>query len=217
MIPFIIIIIIYVIVLIVIIATKSKDKSKDNNRPDYSSGGKKKGFWEWNLTPEYKRVGIRGEEAAARVIQSVLRDGDRLFTNVSIEYDGKPTELDNVVVNKYGVFIIEVKNYSGYIVGGEDDYEWQKYKTTRAGNTYSKTVKNPIKQVKRQIYILARYLEYHGTRVWIHGYAILLQGNCPVQSKHVLTSNAEIDQAIHTIDRRMLDARTVERIVELLS
>ena len=217
MIPFIIIGIIYVIIIIVVIATRSKDKSKDDNRPGNASGGKKKGFWEWTFTPEYKRVGIRGEEAAVRVIQSVLRDGDRLFTNVSIEYDGKPAELDNVVVNKYGVFIIEVKNYSGFIVGGEDDFEWQKYKTTNAGNTFVKTVRNPIRQVKRQIYILARYLEYYGSRVWVHGYAILLHGNSPVRSEYVLTSKADIDHAIHTVDRRMLDTKTVDRIAELLS
>ncbi len=206
--PFIIIGIITVIVIIVVIATRSK------NRPD---SGNKPGFWEWVVTPEYKRVGIRGEETAASAIRSVLREGDRLFTNVSIEYDGKPAELDNVIVNKYGVFIIEVKNYTGRIVGGEDDYEWQKYKTTDAGNTYEKTVKNPIKQVKRQIYILARYLEYYGARVWVRGYAILLHGNSPVQSEYMLTSVADIDRVIHTADRRMLDAMTFEKITELMS
>ncbi len=147
----------------------------------------------------------------------MLREGDRLFTNVSIGYDGKPAELDNVIANKYGVFIIEVKNYTGRIIGGEDDYEWQKYKTTDAGNTYEKTVKNPIKQVKRQIYILARYLEYYGSRVWVRGYAILLHGNSPVQSEYILTSVADIDRAIHTSDRRMLDAKMLEKITELMS
>ena len=123
----------------------------------------------------------------------------------------------NVIVNKYGVFIIEVKNYTGYIVGNEDDFEWQKFKTTDAGNTYEKTVKNPIPQVKRQVDILARYLKYYGPRVWVKGYAILLQGNSPVDSKYLLKSVADIDRAIHTPDRRMLDAKTLESITKLLS
>lgn len=206
-----------VIVIIVVLATRSKGRASGENRPGNTSGGNKPGFWEWIFTPEYKRVGIRGEEAAVSEIQSVLREGDRLFTNVSIEYDGKPAELDNVVVNKYGVFIIEVKNYTGRIIGGEDDYEWQIFKTTVAGNTYEKTVKNPIKQVKRQVYILARYLEYYGPKVWVRGYAILLHNNSPVQSEYMLTSIADIDRAIHTADRRMLDAKTVEKVSELLS
>jgi len=58
------------------------------------------------------------------------------------------------------------------IVGGEDDFEWQKYKTTEAGNTYEKTVKNPIRQVKRQIDILAHFLDYYGARAWIEGFHV---------------------------------------------
>ena len=169
------------------------------------------------FTPGYKRAGIRGEAVAVRAIESVFREGDRLLTNISIEYEGKRTELDTVVVNKYGVFIIEVKNYQGRIVGNEDDYEWLKYKTTDAGNTYSKTVKNPIRQVKRQVYILAHYLENCGARVWVRGYAILLHGNSPVESDYVLTSLDGINLAIHFAERKMLDAATVDRITQLLS
>ena len=214
--PFIILGIVAAIVFIIIFATRSRP-SGGGGRASTASGKKKPGFWKWIFTPENKRVGIRGEEAAARAIESVLREGDRLFTNVSIEYDGKPAELDNVIVNKYGVFIIEVKNYTGYIVGNEDDYVWQKYKTTDAGNTYKNTVKNPIKQVKRQVFILAHYLEYYGPRVWVKGYTILLHGNSPVESEYMLNSVSDIDRAIHTKDRRMLDEKTVESITRLLS
>lgn len=214
--PSIILGIVAAIVLIIIFATRSRP-SGGGGRASTASGEKKPGFGEWIFTPEYKRVGIRGEEAAVRAIESVLREGDRLFTNVSIEYDGKPAELDNVIVNKYGVFIIEVKNYKGYIVGNEDDYVWQKYKTTDAGSTYEKTVKNPIKQVKRQVFILAHYLEYYGERLWVKGYTILLHGNSPVESEYMLNSVSDIDRAIHTKERRMLDEKTVESITKLLS
>ena len=129
------------------------------------------------LSPE-KVAGKRGEAAAANIIRSVLRKGDLLLTNVEIDCDGKKTELDNVIVNKNGVFIIEVKNYSGSLVGCESDFEWYKYHTSRGGNVYVKTVKNPIRQVKRQIYILAHYLEYFGIDVYVCGYAIFLNDNC---------------------------------------
>ena len=187
---------------------------------DSSSGKKKRnepGTIQWIFTPEYKRAGIRGENSAATAIATILREGDHLFTNVPIQYDGKTAELDVVIVNTCGVFIIEVKNYSGYIVGGEDDYEWRKYKTTYAGNTYEKTVKNPIKQVRRQIYLLAHYLDYYGLRVWVKGYAILLQGNSPVTSEYVLTSLDDVDRAIHKTDRRGLNLETVEKRAELFS
>lgn len=164
-----------------------------------------------------RRAGKKGEKRATNIIRSVLKEDDRLFTNVQISYKNRPAELDNVIVNKYGVFIIEVKNYNGWLVGKADDYEWIKYHTTQAGNTYSKTVKNPIKQVKRQVYLLAKYLELHAPkRVWVDGYAILLEKNSPVESAYVLTSVQDIDKAIHTSKRNRLTQNEIDEILNVL-
>ena len=130
-----------------------------------------------------------------------------------MEFEDKEAELDNVIVNKFGVFIIEVKNYKGRLVGNEEDYEWVKYHRTDAGNTYSKKVRNPIKQVKRQIYVCAKFLEYYGAkRVWVEGYALLVRGNSPVQSDYILSSIQDIDRAIHTPNRNHLTTTDVEEI-----
>lgn len=212
--PFILIGIAVIVLFIILIVCSDYDNA--GSRPHNPSGNNRPSLWKQLFTPEYKLVGDYGERYAAQEIRSVLREDDRLFSNVTIEYDGKLAELDNVIVNKYGVFIIEVKNYSGEIIGCEDDFEWQKYKTTDAGITYEKTVKNPIRQVKRQIYILARYLECNGARVWVKGYAILLQGNSPVDSNQLLNSRDEIDLAIHSRDRTMLSVAEIERISKLL-
>ena len=61
---------------------------------------------------------------AANLIREVLNEDDRLFTNVNIECDGMSAELDNVIVNSYGVFIIETKNCKGRLYGNEDDYKF---------------------------------------------------------------------------------------------
>lgn len=168
------------------------------------------------IESESKRAGRRGEVVATNAIKGVLRDGDLLFTNVEISYDDRPAELDNVIVNQYGVFIIEVKNYKGHLYGTEDDYEWKKYKDDGYGNTFEKNVKNPIKQVKRQIYILAKYLDYYGSRVWVDGYVLLIHGNSPVQSGYVLSSIQDIDRAIHTPGRNCLSKQQTEAISNLL-
>ena len=168
------------------------------------------------IESESKRAGRRGEVVATNAIKGVLRDGDLLFTNVEISYDDRPAELDNVIVNQYGVFIIEVKNYKGRLYGTEDDYEWKKYKDDGYGNTFEKNVKNPIKQVKRQIYILAKYHDYYGSRVWVDRYVLLIHGNSPVQSGYVLSSIQDIDRAIHTLGRNCLSKQQTEAISNLL-
>lgn len=164
-----------------------------------------------------RRVGRIGEEKATELIRRFLVDDDHLFTNVQIEYDGQPAELDNVVVNKYGVFIFEVKTYKGQLIGCEDDYDWLKNRMTEAGSVYTKTVKNPIRQVKRQVYLLSKYFKYYGMDVWINGYAFMLYGNSPVESKYIISELNDIGKVIHTPGRSYLTSKQIDEICKLLS
>lgn len=169
------------------------------------------------FAPPAKRFGARGEEAIERLITSTLTSNDRYFTNMEVFADGKRAELDNIIVNSYGVFIIEAKSYKGRLVGTADDYEWQKYHTTDAGNVYQKTVKNPIPQVKRQVYILHKFLEANGLNVWVRGYVVFLYNNSPIKHKNILAGEKSIRTALHTFEKRTLSPREVEWISELFT
>ena len=164
-----------------------------------------------------KAAGKQAELYSTDIIKSALKSDDILLTNVEIQYQDKPAELDDVVVNQYGVFIIEVKYYNGELKGKEDDFEWTKTHVTEAGNSYVKPVKNPIVQVKRQIHILANYLRDNGFNVWVKGYVLLLDNKSPVQSDYILTSITDIKNVLHTVDRKTLDKKTIESIKKLLS
>lgn len=174
---------------------------------DNSSGGYE--------TPE-RRVGRLGEQFATKVISEVLNEGDTLFTNVRIYADGKESELDNVIVNSYGVFIVEVKTYSGVIHGSEDDYKWLQTKYTSGGNFYQKSVKNPIKQVNRQVYILSRLFKENDIKVWIEGYAFMTERNAPFRHVRILENQYAIDRAIHPNNGQKLNKGTRTRIEEIL-
>lgn len=171
---------------------------------------------DWTYESASRRAGRHGEEIAAEMIRQVLREGDYLLTNIEITYDGKQAEMDCIIVNKFGVSIFEVKNYSGRLVGDEDDYEWQKIKITDSGNMYTKQVKNPIRQLKRQVYLLAHYLKCHQIKVWVEGYVILLHQNSPVDSECIISSLSDIDRAIHTKGKNLLHSKETEQIVALL-
>lgn len=195
-----------IIIAIIAIAIASSKKKRQNVQ-SYS---------DVEVAPDEKEYGLQGELFATDIICSVLQDGDYFFRNVHIVYNGKKAELDNLIVNKYGVFIIEVKNFKGVILGEEDDYKWIKYKDDGYGNIFQKEVTNPIKQVKRQTYILANYLRENGVNVWVEGYGALLQDNSPVNSEHLLYDVDDIDRAIHTYSRKLLDAKTIEKIKALI-
>jgi len=121
-----------------------------------------------------KRAGRLGESFANTVIQEILHDDDVMLTNVKIMAEGKQAELDDLIINKRGVFIIEVKNYSGELFGEEEEDDWIKTKMTPGGSLYQKTVRNPIRQVKRQIHVLSRFLKENNVHVWIDGYVFFV-------------------------------------------
>ena len=163
-----------------------------------------------------KKAGRLGEMYATSIIEEVQNKNDVLLTKVEIAVDGKRTELDNVVINDKGVFIIEVKNHSGQLSGDEDDFEWIQSKVTEAGNLYQKSVKNPIGQVKRQIFLLSELLKNHGIRVWIKGYVFFVERNSPVNSEYVLETRKDIDTAIHSRSKNHLNKKMIEEIRKLL-
>lgn len=172
--------------------------------------------FEWTFESASMRAGRRGEEIAVEMIRQVLKEDDYLLTNIEIAYDGRQAEMDCIVVNRFGVFIFEVKNYSGQLIGDEDDYEWQKIKITDSGNMYSKQVRNPIRQLKRQIYLLAHYFQGHRIKIWVEGYVILLHQNSPVDSGYIISSLSDIDMAIHTKGKNYLYPKEIEQIITRL-
>ena len=168
------------------------------------------------IEPPERRAGRRAEKYATEIIESVLNIDDVLLSNVSVSFDSKPTELDSVVINKYGVFIIEVKYYSGRLEGTEDNFKWTKYHVSGGGNTYVKMVKNPIKQVKRQVYILANYLRDHSVNVWVNGFAMIIGADSPVSSDYIITNKFALDHRIHSATGKTLNKQEIERIKSLL-
>ncbi|MBP5154981.1 MAG: NERD domain-containing protein, partial [Clostridia bacterium] len=125
-------------------------------------------------------------------------------------------ELDLTVVNKYGVFVIEVKNYSGVLYGGKDDRKWTKKHVSRGGRVFVKPVTNPLRQVKREVDILARYLRYHGFDVWVEGYAFICGAESPVRSERIIEDARDADRALHTPGRRRLTNAEIKGIREFL-
>lgn len=164
-----------------------------------------------------KKAGRYGERGAIHLIQEILNEKDVLLTNVKISFEDRETELDDVIINNRGVFIIEVKNYSGTLSGDEDDFEWIKNKETEAGIFYHKMVKNPIKQVKRQISILSQYLRENGVFIWVEGYTFLVENNSPINSSYVLNTQKDIHTAIHLGTNNKITKKTKEKIIKLLS
>lgn len=166
---------------------------------------------------EQKAAGKRGEIIFDNVLKDIIRPDDTILSNISITYNEQKTELDFVIINRCGIFVIEVKNYSGTMYGGVDDFKWEKTKTNN--NIYTKCVQNPVRQVKREVYILKDYLKSYGINVWISGYVYFVRKNSPITDKTILASNTDIDHAIHQCEPghyQQLDMNKINQIKYVL-
>lgn len=131
--------------------------------------------------------GISGERIATQVL-SMLPDDYTVFQNVIVSYGNKKSEIDNIVVGKSGVFIIEVKNHNGHIVGNLGDICWTQHKVGCGGMPYTNEIYNPVKQVGTHIYRLSNYLRHEGVNTYIQGMVYFVNKNCQLS----LTGNSDI-------------------------
>lgn len=88
--------------------------------------------------PKFK--GYVGEEVAKKELKS-LGSNYKVLNDIMVYSDNKTHQIDHIVVSKYGIFVIEMKNYGGKIVGKEKDNEWTQY----IGKKVNK-LRNPIIQ-----------------------------------------------------------------------
>lgn len=117
-------------------------------------------------------AGMNGERIVADVL-SELSDEYVVVNNVPLNVDGSRTEIDSLVVSKYGLWIFEVKNYTGYIDGEFEDNTWTRTKISSNGNPYANEIKNPLKQMHRQIAILRTLFSQIEEKVYISGAVVL--------------------------------------------
>lgn len=99
--------------------------------------------------------GIWGEFLVNRVLKRRFSNDEyHLIKNVTLPTEGGSTQIDHVLVSAFGVFVIETKNYGGWIFGSEKQATWTQtiYK--------SKTkFQNPLRQNYKHIKTLASLLD----------------------------------------------------------
>lgn len=65
-----------------------------------------------------------GEKVVAGKLDHLPKDQYRVLNNVTIPTLKGSSQIDHLVVSIYGIFVIETKNYNGWIYGGEHAEYW---------------------------------------------------------------------------------------------
>ena len=106
-----------------------------------------------------KRIGQAGEDKVAETLKTI--PDSRLMRNQYIPCGhGHTIEVDALLLTRKGIFVIEIKNISGKIVGSYRLNEWTVHlKGKRGGKPSRYKIYNPIKQNARHLEAVARYLQ----------------------------------------------------------
>lgn len=167
---------------------------------------------------EIYRAGEKGEYRAASAIKSILFKDDWHTCNFEFSVDGREAECDILVVNTNGIFIFEVKSFSGSLFGYETDDTWEKVKESDSGNLYSKEIKNPIKQVRRQRWLLKKLLGSYGIYDFrIDGYVLLVNANPHDESEYILTDLSEVERTIHKPGEQPLNKSKRDAVISAIN
>ncbi len=77
----------------------------------------------WGLI-EAKVKGFLGESRVSLILDSLPQKEYKVINNVMLPTDNGTTQIDHIVVSIYGIFVIETKNYKGWISGSEYSEQW---------------------------------------------------------------------------------------------
>jgi len=123
---------------------------------------------------------------------------------------GGSTQIDHVIVSIYGIFVIETKNYKGWIYGSENQRQW----TQSFPNGSKFKFQNPLRQNYLHIKTLADLL---GLELSYFHSMIAFIGECELKTRdelpeHVLTSG--MVSYVKKKQDKILNEEEVKSIVE---
>ena len=135
-----------------------------------------------------------------------------IINNVTIpDGQGGTTQIDHLVVSKYGIFVIETKNMRGWIYGDEKAAKW-----TQVIFKVKNSFQNPLRQNYKHISCLAQLLGLPKEN-FIH--VIVFVGSCTLKNSNKLPNNVlshggQISQFIRSKTVELFDSNQVMTIID---
>lgn len=112
-------------------------------------------FSRQGMSPGATIKGMVGE-AAGSLAAKVFLDAKiyHSLNNVTLNTSNGTAQIDHVIVSRFGIFVIEAKNYQGWLFGSESQAEWTQ--SFPGGKKFK--FQNPLRQNYRHIKALSEFL-----------------------------------------------------------
>ncbi|MDP4201518.1 MAG: NERD domain-containing protein [Bacteroidota bacterium] len=162
------------------------------------------------LRPKIK--GIVGEKAVALILLRLNRTKYIVINNVVLKVGGKTTQIDHLVISDFGLFVIETKNYKGWILGGENSEYWTQVIFKRKEKLY-----NPIRQNYGHVQALKYYLREFSNVKYIPIVVFSLRSTLKVNTVSEVVNTAKLIKTIKKYREIILEEFEKEAILEKIN
>lgn len=152
-------------------------------------------------------------ELKTKLAQSLFLDLGQyhIFNNIIIQAAFRSTQIDHVIVSKYGVFVVETKNKDGWIYGNANDDRW-----TQVFYQKKYQFQNPLRQNYMHTKCLADFLRIDHSKIYS---LVIFWGKCQFKTqmpenvlnnkytgyikskKQILFTNDEVDKICQELQR----------------
>lgn len=105
-------------------------------------------------------LGAMGERRVNHTLRKLLTEDYRLFNNVTLPTRRGTTQVDHILLSRFGVFVIETKNMSGWIFGSPDQAKW-----TQVLNRRKRQFQNPLRQNYAHVKAIEQLMELPASAV----------------------------------------------------
>lgn len=140
---------------------------KKNRKAQFSGSAVKegKGFWASIFSSGHSRaehLGEHGERKVSSYLADLECEDYQVFNNILLHKGKYTTQIDHIIISRYGVFVIETKNVHGKVYGSGNAEFWKQYLPDRGykrfGCTQEHLLRNPIWQNAGHIKSLRRLI-----------------------------------------------------------
>jgi restriction system protein len=157
-------------------------------------------------------VNDRENQAKTRIAESVFLDSNEYhtFNNVPLQIGFRTAQIDHVIVSRFGIFVIGMRNKKGWIYGSRTDRYWTQMISSRKYR-----FANPLRRNFILTAGLAKILNLNPDKLYP---AVVFWGNCDfrtIMPRNVL--NNSLSGFIHSQKRTILTDSEVENACLLLA
>ncbi len=141
----------------------------------------------------FRSRGTIGESRVSSRLNRLQGEEYRVINDVLIKIGSRSSQIDHIVVSIYGIFVIETKNYSGWIHGNENSQYWMQTIYEQKKRLY-----NPIRQNQGHINALKKVLSDY-QHIMTYYSIIVFTGSAELKNIHTITPVVYVGELVNTI------------------